>query len=205
MSTVNKKFDYSKFKNFQPVHISTYIGHKEQVKSFIGKTYNILKIVSFRLNQLRNPKVRNQKIGKVYKSEGGVHLSSENLKIIQGFLQAQHISAKLYLRKVIERGAWEWKSDSRAIGAPRYQRKVTHEEAISQKPTWGKPIQPRGWTGTFPENNWPLYWGGRQVLPEPNPVRFNWGRRKRHRDYGKVYREYPRPTKRQQIEEEEIN
>ena len=111
MSTVSKKFDYSKFKKYKPVHISTYIDHKEQVKSFIGKTYDILKVVSFGLNQLRNPKVRNQKIGKVYKSKGGVHLPSENLKIIQGFLQAQHISAKHYLRKVIERGAWEWKSD----------------------------------------------------------------------------------------------
>ena len=107
MSTVNKKFDYSKFKKYQPVPISTYIGHKEQVKGFIGKTYDILKIVSFGTSQLRDPKVRNQQIAKVSKSKGGVYIPSESLKIIQGFLQAQHISAKHYLRKVIERGVWE--------------------------------------------------------------------------------------------------
>ena len=196
MSTVNKKFDYSKFKKYQPVHISTYIGHKEQVKSFIDKTYDILKTVSFGIKQRRDQKATNQKIAKVYKSESGVHLSSESLKIIQGFLQAQHISAKLYLRKVIERGAWEWKSESRAIGAPRYQRKVSHEEAIRSKPTWGgKAIQPRGWAG----------WQVSRPQVRPNPVRFNWGTRKRHRDSGEVYSQYTRPSKRQRIEEEESN
>ena len=105
MSIVKTKFDYSKFKKYQSVHINTYRGHKEQVRSLIDSTYNILKVVSFRIKQLQKPSVGDQKSCKVYKSKGSTQLSIEDLRIVQGFLQLQNISAKHYLRKVTEGGA----------------------------------------------------------------------------------------------------
>ena len=154
MSTFRTKFDYSKFKKYQPVHISTYLGNKEQVRSLIGSTYDILKVVSFGIKQLQKPKVKDRKSCKVYKSKGSVQLSVEDMKIVEGFLQVQNISAKHYLSKVTKGGSWELHNRTT------FQRRVTDQEATRPRPTWGgRPFQPRGWRGPFPKK-WPLHWGG---------------------------------------------